>query len=225
MKTKRVSLFLISVIMTVTFSFGQTYILEDDIYYTPKAKNPVVEQKKKEKEKETYRENSRQETSYQYERDVDEYNRRSDVTVDDVVEAQKEQGESQKTSLKKSRTVGNDDYNYDDGEGYYLNGFNGSQSDYEYATRIRRFHNPRFTITIGDPGYNDIYFLNSSDWNVYIDGPYAWVTPTWSNPWYWNYTWAPASYGSWTWRMYPWGPYWGGGISWNWGYNWGWNSW
>lgn len=127
--------------------------------------------------------------------------------------------------MKKSRTVGNDDYNYDDGEGYYLNGFNGSQSDYEYATRIRRFHNPRFTITIGDPGYNDIYFLNSSDWNVYIDGPYAWVTPTWSNPWYWNYTWAPASYGSWTWRMYPWGPYWGGGISWNWGYNWGWNSW
>ncbi|MFR0836185.1 MAG: hypothetical protein ACLSG8_08715 [Barnesiella sp.] len=66
------------------------------------------------------------------------------MTVDDVVEAQKEEGESQKTSLKKSRTVGNDDYNYDDGEGYYLNGFNGSQSDYEYATRIRRFHNPRF---------------------------------------------------------------------------------
>ncbi|MFR0836184.1 MAG: hypothetical protein ACLSG8_08710 [Barnesiella sp.] len=50
MKTKRVSLFLISVIMTVTFSFGQTYILEDDIYYTPKAKS-VVEQRRKKKRK------------------------------------------------------------------------------------------------------------------------------------------------------------------------------
>mgnify|MGYP001160713735 FL=1 len=36
-------------------------------------------------------------------------------------------------------------------EGYYLRDFNGSESDYEYAERIRRFHNPKFTIHISDP--------------------------------------------------------------------------
>ena len=41
-------------------------------------------------------------------------------------------------------------------EGYYLNGFKGSQSDLEYAERIRRFHNPKYEIFIADPRYNDI---------------------------------------------------------------------
>jgi len=84
--------------------------------------------------------------------------------------------------------------NYDQ-QGEYLNGFNGTESDLEYAERIRRFHNPRYTIHIGDPNYNDIYFLNNSDWNVYVDGTYAYVTPTWTNPYWWNYNYSP--YSSW----------------------------
>ena len=86
--------------------------------------------------------------------------------------------------------------NYENQEsGHYLNGFNGSESDKEYAERIRRFHNPKYTIFIGDPRYNDIYFLNSSDWNVYVDDSYAYVTPTWTNPYWWNYSINPYGYG------------------------------
>ena len=51
--------------------------------------------------------------------------------------------------------------------GYYVNGFNGTESDLEYANRIRKFHNPKYTVFISNPAYNDIYFLNSWDWNVY----------------------------------------------------------
>ena len=99
--------------------------------------------------------------------------------------------------------------------GYYLNEFNGNESDKEYAERIRRFHNPKYSIFIGDPGYNDIYFLNNSDWNVYVDDSYAYVTPTWTNPYWWNYNYGPM-YGSWGynhyspdygffgWNNYPW---------------------
>ena len=89
--------------------------------------------------------------------------------------------------------IENDNENQE--SGHYLNGFNGSESDKEYAERIRRFHNPKYTIFIGDPRYNDIYFLNSSDWNVYVDDSYAYVTPTWTNPYWWNYSINPYGYG------------------------------
>ena len=117
------------------------------------------------------------------------------------------------------------DENGDDG--YYLNGFNGSDSDYEYALRIRRFHNPKFVVSVSDPFYSDIYFLDNNDWNVYISDNYAWVTPTWTNPWYWNYTWSPYSYTSWSWRwsLGPWGFSFGYDPFYSWGGYWGWNSW
>lgn len=103
-------------------------------------------------------------------------------------------------------------------KGYYLNGFNGTKSDLEYADRIHRFHDPRYTITIADPGYNDIYFLDNDYWNVYMDGMYATITPTWTNPYWWNYEYAPFSYGSWAWRLN-----WGYPLYGSWG--WGWNGW
>jgi hypothetical protein len=81
-------------------------------------------------------------------------------------------------------------------QGHYLNGFNGNESDLEYAARIRRFHNPKYEIFIGDPRYNDIYFLDNSDWNVYVDGSYAYVTPTWTNPYWWDYNYNPYSWNS-----------------------------
>lgn len=103
-------------------------------------------------------------------------------------------------------------------EGTYLNGFNGSVSDMEYAQRIYRFHNPRLSIHISDPAYTDIYFLDESLWNVYIDPyNYAYVTPTWTNPYYFDYMYRPYSYGNWAWIYNPYG-------FWGWDSYWGWNS-
>lgn len=99
-------------------------------------------------------------TSDNHFRDVDEYNRRgesSDMTLEDIAANQKE-------DHVEYNVV---DENGDDG--YYLNGFNGSDSDYEYALRIRRFHNPKFVVSVSDPFYSDIYFLvNNRIGNVYI---------------------------------------------------------
>lgn len=117
----------------------------------------------------------------------------------------------------------NDSTEQYDEKGYYLNGFNGSESDLEYAARIRKFHNPKYRVFIGDPAYNDINFLNNYDWNVYVEGNYAYVTPTWTNPYWFDYTYSPNSYWGWNrwnygspyygWGNYPWSMnnYWGYG--------------
>lgn len=92
-------------------------------------------------------------------------------------------------------------------QGYYLNGFNGNESDLEYAERIRRFHDPKYTIMVGSPLYNDIYYLNNNDWNVYLDGPYAYVTPTFTNPTWWDYNFNSYGYDrgfGFGWNNYPW---------------------
>jgi len=85
---------------------------------------------------------------------------------------------------------------YSNDEGYYLNGFNGSKSDFDYAELMRMNYNRKYCIPYYDPRFNDIYMLNSTDWNVYIDnsGNYAWVTPTWSNPMWFDYFYRPFSY-------------------------------
>jgi len=94
-------------------------------------------------------------------------------------------------------------------QGYYLNGFNGTESDMEYADRIRKFHDPRFRVFVGDPNYNDIYLLNDWDWNVYLDGSYAYVTPTWTNPYWFDYMYSPYTFGynGWYWRNSLYNPY------------------
>ena len=188
MKTKKFALLIILSMLVTGFAGAGSYIVEDDIYYNPNDKNPVVEKKEKEAQKELQEKAAVKKTlmatSDNHFRDVDEYNRRgesSDMTLEDIAANQKE-------DYVEYNVV---DENGDDG--YYLNGFNGSDSDYEYALRIRRFHNPKFVVSVSDPFYSDIYFLDNNDWNVYISDNYAWVTPTWTNPWYWNYTWAPYS--------------------------------
>ena len=108
--------------------------------------------------------------------------------------------------------------NDEENSGHYLNEFNGTESDREYAERIRRFHNPKYAIFIGDPRYSDIYFLNNFDWNVYVDDSYAYVTPTWTNPYWFDYMYHPYSYNNWY-----------GGNGWYSPYSsfggWGYNSW
>ena len=118
-------------------------------------------------------------------RDVDEYNRRY-------------------TSRDNTFSMENDTLYIEEkpyGErGEWVNGFEGSQSDYEYAMRIVRFRNPRYAIPVSSPLYWDVvYALPSWEWNVYDDGLYAYVFPTYSNSlwWDWRFSWG------WSWRS-PW---------------------
>ena len=48
MKGKKFALLMI-LPMLVSFARAGSYVIEDDIYYNPDAKNPIVEQKEKEK--------------------------------------------------------------------------------------------------------------------------------------------------------------------------------
>ena len=75
-------------------------------------------------------------------RDVDEYNRRYDSRDNDFVM------ENDTLYINEKE---------DDGlDGEWVNGeFEGSQDDYEYATRIIRFRNPRYAISISSPLYGD----------------------------------------------------------------------
>ena len=147
-------------------------------------------------------------------RDVDEYNRRYDAKDNEFAM-------EDDTLYVKEKAVS-------DPDGEWVNGFNGSQDDYEYAERIIRFRNPRFAVSISSPLYWDIvYGTNSWDWNVYTDGFYAYAFPTFTNRLWWD--WRYNSYGSgwgwgWGWSSpyYAWGGYYPGywypGY---WGGNWG----
>ena len=99
----------------------------------------------------------------------------------------------------------------EDGEGW-INGFDGSNSDYEYAMRIVRFRNPRYAIPVSSPLYWDVVYGGalwpSWQWNIYDDGMYAYVFPTSSNWYYSDYI-----------MGYPYG--WGGHWNYSWGYHWG----
>ncbi|MCD8292259.1 MAG: hypothetical protein LUC23_00635, partial [Prevotellaceae bacterium] len=123
-------------------------------------------------------------------RDVDEYNRRYD-NINSNFSVQND-------------TLYIDDKGYSDVPGEWVNGFDGSDDDYEYAMRIIRFRNPRYAISISSPLYWDVvygYGFNSWDWNVYTDGLYAYVFPTFTNRLWWD--WRFNSYGLWGY------PYWG----------------
>ena len=106
-------------------------------------------------------------------RDVDEYNRRYDAKDNEFAM-------EDDTLYVKEKAVS-------DPDGEWVNGFNGSQDDYEYAERIIRFRNPRFAVSISSPLYWDIvYGTNSWDWNVYTDGFYAYAFPTFTNRLWWD---------------------------------------
>ena len=113
--------------------------------------------------------------------DVDAYNRRYDSSDYDFT--------AQNDTLYIDRQP-------DDGlDGEWVGGFDGSADDYEYATRIIRFRNPRYAIPVSSPLYFDVvYGLNTWDWNVYYDGLYAYAFPTFSNRlwWDWRFKLAPS---------------------------------
>lgn len=202
---KRFLILINLIIFGLSLGFAQSGKIIDDIYVTPNDAQMVNEvksavkskAKKPETPQSTIYRNGAREIVF-----IDQYGNRTTAVSDTVYIVD---GEMIADTLAADSIA--------DEEGYYLNGFSGSKSDLEYAERIRRFHNPKYTITIADPGYNDIYFLDENYWNVYIDGMYATITPTWTNPYWFNYQYSPYSYNSWAWR-HNWGyPYsgWGGG--------------
>lgn len=136
-------------------------------------------------------------------RDVDEYNRR--YTSRD------------NTFSMENDTLYIEEKPYNE-RGEWVNGFEGSQSDYEYAMRIVRFRNPRYAIPVSSPLYWDVvYALPSWEWNVYDDGFYAYAFPTYSNRLWWDwrfdYSWGWRSswyYSSWYGPGYWYGGYWSG---------------
>ena len=97
MKTKKFALLIILSMLVTGFAGAGSYIVEDDIYYNPNDKNPIVEKKEKEAQKELQEKAAVKKTlmatSDNHFRDVDEYNRRgesSDMTLEDIAANQKE---------------------------------------------------------------------------------------------------------------------------------------
>lgn len=148
-------------------------------------------------------------------RDIDEYNRRY-TSRDNTFSMQND------TLYIEEKPYGE--------RGEWVNGFEGSQDDYEYAMRIIRFRSPRYAIPVSSPLYWDVVYggYASWDWNIYEDGLYAYVFPTSTNPLWWDWRWnwgvAGPRWGfSWGWSS-PWyysswySPYWYGGY---WGGYWG----
>lgn len=126
-------------------------------------------------------------------RDIDEYNRRytsrdSEFSVEDETLVVQEKPYEER--------------------GEWVNGeFEGTQSDYEYAMRIVRFRNPRYAIPVSSPIYWDVVYgglYPSWQWNVYDDGMYAYVFPTYSNRLWWDWRW--------------------GSHGWGWNFSFGWSS-
>ena len=133
-------------------------------------------------------------------RDIDEYNRR--YTSRD------------NTFSMQNDTLYIEEKPYSE-RGEWVNGFEGSQDDYEYAMRIIRFRSPRYAIPVSSPLYWDVVYgvYPSWDWNVYDDGLYAYIFPTATNPLWWD----------WRWNWGVAGPRWG--FGWGWSSPWYYSSW
>lgn len=109
---------------------------------------------------------------------------------------------------------------YNDETGYWVDGFQGSSMDRDYAERLVRFHSPAVRIPYYSPFYSEVVYYNHYDWNVYVDGNYAYAFPTWTNRWYdyhyynsWHRPYSSFNFG-WSYGY----PYYGGGY-----YGYGWN--
>ena len=191
---------LASLMMVCLPYWAMSQSVDDDLYFIPKKK---AEKKEEVKQEVKVVVPQKQNTTTVYAapgstvvvkdvkgkvRDVDEYNRRY-------------------TSRDNNFSMENDTLYIEEKplneRGEWVNGFEGSQDDYEYAMRIVRFRNPRYAIPVSSPLYWDVvYGLPSWDWNVYDDGLYAYVFPTYTNRLWWDWRW-----------NYPYGASWG--FSWD----------
>ena len=206
---------------------GAASAQHNDLYFVPKKKKvEQVEEQYEARDKQTVEEKTLSVTAMPVkllEMDEDAYNRRgsylteqgdavSEFAMDDegfvLITEEGDTMWMNTDTLRLTRVM--------DGEGW-VNGFDGSDSDYEYAMRIIRFRNPRYAIPVSSPLYWDVVYGGalwpSWEWNIYDDGMYAYVFPTSSNWHYWDYRMSYPlgwnySYG------YPYGYHWGS----HWGY-------
>lgn len=235
---------------------GSASAQHDDLYFVPKKKKAKTEAQPVKTEQETPLVSSEVETSSLpaedsvktlsvttfsakgLPMDADTYNRRGSYLTEqgDAVSefAMQDEGFVLITEEGDTMWMNTDTLKLtrvDEGEGW-VNGFEGSDSDYEYAMRIIRFRNPRYAIPVSSPLYWDVVYGGalwpSWDWNIYDDGLYAYVFPTSSNWYYWDYVMSyPFGWHRWNhWNhhwdfhySHHWGPHWGMGHYWDgWGF-------
>lgn len=227
MRTKFIMLGIISLSLgACTSSRTQSGVAyNDDIYYNPKAKPlsvsdqfaPVLTDKAVQKEdQQVYSQKAKE-----YSRSVDQSDPRDFSQI-----------QTQYANILTDDQVVDVDtmVYYNDETGYWVNGFSGSSYDQDYAERLVKFHGPFRGIPYWSPLYTQVVYFGDPNWNVYLDGNYAYVFPSWSNRFYSNFYFGGyrsfwnMSFGF-GWPYYGWNdpwynPYFGfGGYDPYWGYN------
>ena len=111
-------------------------------------------------------------------RNVDEYNRRYDTNAANSDNSDYNNG----NDVNDNDTLFIDEYNNNsnkgsrrtysrnndsDLDGQWVDDFDGTDDDYEYATRIIRFRNPRFAVSISSPYYWDLVYGCMNSWDLY----------------------------------------------------------
>lgn len=192
----------ISLITLATF-LGANVYAQDDFY-------PSSKKKSEKSDEANYLEQEQEEindadystaTDYYYdqrEREAqEEYNRQLGIT-DSTTYYEDENGNVRITN------------NYYNGDNY---DFDNEYYDYEYTSRIRRFHRPAGRYGYYDDYYTNYYYYNYDPYfygtSIYVS--YGWWYPS---PWRWCVGWG-GYYGGWGWSY-------GWGSPWHWGYGGGW---
>jgi hypothetical protein len=194
----------------------------DDIYYNPNDKPLTVSDEfiPVFSEKELKKENNKEARSKQGEYLSDNPNYALEQVTEDLQGKQQSYADIlTNDSISDVDTV----LYYNDETGYWVNGFNGSQMDLDYATRLIKFHGPFVGVPYWSPLYTDVLFANTWDWNVYVDNNYVYAFPSYTSPFYWNsgfymgmgmgmgfgfgYGWGSPWYNPWYSPFYP--PYYG----------------
>jgi hypothetical protein len=171
---------------TTTGQMASTGVYYDDIYYAPDLTKENREQAfapvpsiAKDERKQARKEENRQIREYEGSQLA-----REQEDMRDFSEVQEQYASI--LADEESQEVDTLIY-YDDETGYWVDGFDGGSMDRDYAERLIRFHGPFNRIPYYSPLYNQFVYFNDPDWNVYVDGNYAYAFPTWSNPWYDTY--------------------------------------
>lgn len=185
---------LFSILMAIWPLFG--FAQFDDMYFNPTKKaekETKVSSPKSVPASESYTRLTREDNRMEATRDVDEYNRRYRYEESLDVSPEEEEFAEPEDSL----------------DGRWVNDFQGSDADYQYAKRILRFRTPSVGIAVSSPLYWDLcYGPDAIYWNVYDDGFYAYAFPSSWNSWYYgpsfSYTWGWYSPHYWGWGYRPW---------------------
>lgn len=184
---------------------------DDDMYFVPKKKD--VRQEKTDRPAPVPAVPAEEEATDDADvRDVDEYNRRYTYAPYGTVR-------NDTLYLDEEEGAYDEEAEADDDAERWVNGFMGTDEDYACAKRLLRFRSPSLGIPVSSPLYWDLcYGPDAIYWNVYDDGAYAYVFPT-----YWNYgyysgwpygTWG-YGYGGYWWGTGWWGPHYYGWYGWH----------